>query len=165
MKLIFNKLPTHHRGKSSSLSFLPLQDSACCVTVNLWDHSNSMNLPGSHLTQQQLQCRLPKAMNKPSAWLCSFAVPCTRCHELADCSLLASIWPLALRCKRNCCAVNIDEALLQETVTTHHQHCLRLDCPAQRAASHCNFLTSAKPCEHSCSAQHRLHSKAGVESK
>lgn len=44
---------------------------------------------------------------------------------------LAYVWPLASRCKRKCCAVKIDEVLLQEAVRAHHQHCLRLDSRAQ----------------------------------
>lgn len=116
VKLIFNKLPIHRTGQPSSLHFLPLQDSASHVSKNLWDHSNSVSLPVSHLTQQQLQRRLPMEANKPSAWLCSFAMPGTRCHRLADRSPLVYIWPLASRCKRKCCAVNVDEALLQDAV-------------------------------------------------
>lgn len=131
VRLIFNKLPIHQRGQASSLSFLPLQDSACHVTENLWDHSNSVSLAESHMTQQQLQCRLPTVVNKPSVWLCSFAMPCARSRQLADRSLLAYVWSLASRCERKCCAVNIDEALLQEAVRAHHQHCLRLDSTAQ----------------------------------
>lgn len=131
VRVIFNKLPIHQTGQPSSLCFLPLQDSASHVSKNLWDHSNSMSLPESHLTQQQLQRRLPTEANKPSARLCSFAMPGTRCRRLADRSPLAYIWPLASRCKRKCCAVNVDEALLQDAVRAHRQCWPRLDSTAQ----------------------------------
>lgn len=127
VRLIFNKLPIHQRGQPSSLSFLPLQYSPCHVTENVWDHSNSVSLPERHMTQQWLQCRLPMVVNKLSVWLCSFAMPCARCHRLADRSPLVYIWPLASRCNRKCCAVNVDEALLQEAVRANHQRCLRPD--------------------------------------
>lgn len=80
----FYKLLIDQREQPSSLSFLPLQDSACHVMENLWDHSNSMSLPESHMTQQRLQCKLPMVVNKPLAWLCSSAMPCARCRRLAD---------------------------------------------------------------------------------
>lgn len=99
-------------------------------------------------------CCNPSAGPGIWSWWCSHNQPgCSHNNQPMDLHLCHvpgvvgwQMWrtrPLAAQCKRKCCTAEAEEALLQQAVRAHHQHCLRLESMAQRGCMHQKFPSLA----------------------